>query len=226
MVGMDHPRLDENKIKIMRWQNLWVDRFTAIRNLCASASEIIPSEKIRNDFWINNVHLDFSKEIPCYKPNKIPVIVHAPTSPGIKGSIFIEKAIQRLKKDGLNFKYIYLEKTPYKQALRVYREKADIIVDQLFIGGFGNLACEGMYYGRPVCCYLIGDVLKWYPDCPIVNCTIENLYEKLAWLIKNPEIRVEIGKKGQEFVKKHCDPEKINQKVWDLYKELAQKKKR
>ena len=153
------------------------------------------------------------------------MIVHAPTSPEIKGSAFVEKAIQKLKEQGVAFKYIRLEKVPYQEANRIYHDQADIFVDQFFLGDFGNFACEGMYYGRPVCCYLIGDVLKWYPDCPIVNCTIENLHEKLAWLIKNPDKRVEIGKRGQEFVKNHCDPEKINQRVWDLYKELAQKSK-
>jgi hypothetical protein len=219
-IAIDDPKYDKKKKRMMRWQNLWVDQFTAIRNLYANAVEVLPRNKVRNDFWINNVHLDFSVEVQDYVPKTPPVLIHAPSEVGIKGSKYVEDAIRALREEGYEFKYIRVEKLPNREAHRIYREEADIIIDQFLVGGLGNLACEGMFYGRPVCSYLIDEFFDWYPDCPIVNCTIENLKEKLAWLIENPEVRREIGRRGRAFIKKHCDPEKINQKVWEMYLEV------
>jgi len=215
-------KYDRKKKWMMFWQNLWIDRFYAVRELYEYAVQVISKSKIIKDFWINNVILDFSSPLPVIKTKKIPVLVHAPSNPGIKGSKFVEEAISNLRKKGYKFDYIRLEKIPNREANLIYRDKADIIIDQFIVGGFGSLAIEGMFHGKPVCCYLIDDFFKWYPDCPIVNCNIDNLEEKLAWLIEHPDERIKIGKRGRKFVEKHANPEKINKKVWDLYKKLVQ----
>ncbi len=78
-----------------------------------------------------------------------------------------------------------------------------------------------MYYGKPVLCYLIDEVKEELcPDCPIVNANIDNIKEKLAWLIENPDERVRLGREGRAFVERHCDREKINQELWDRYQTL------
>ena len=56
-------------------------------------------------------------------------------------------------------------------------------------GRVGQLAVEGMYFGKPVCCYLTDSLKEQFPDCPIVSCTIDDLQEKLAWLIDLKENR-------------------------------------
>ena len=64
------------------------------------------------------------------------------------------------------------------------------------------------------------EILEEYPDCPIVNCNVDNIKEKLAWLIENPEERIRIGKAGRAFVEKHCDAKKVNEAVLNIYNEL------
>jgi glycosyltransferase involved in cell wall biosynthesis len=77
-----------------------------------------------------------------------------------------------------------------------------------------------MFYGKAVCSFLSYDFFKTYPDCPIIESTIDNLKEKLVWLIEHPDERVRIGKEGRAFVEKYCDREKINQRILKVYQGL------
>jgi len=218
-IDLNHPRYDKWKRIKMRWQGLWIDRIIAARNLRASVLTCIPEHKVVSDVWLNNT-LDLSAHEPEFRTSDTPMLVHAPTYLGIKGTEYIEKVIEELREEGYHFTYKRLHDVPYLEAQRVYREEADIIVDQLLVGGFGNVAVEGMYYGKPVCCYLIDEVYDWYPDCPIVNASIDDLKEMLIWLIENPEERIRLGKMGRSFVEEHCDREKINEQLWALYEEV------
>jgi glycosyltransferase involved in cell wall biosynthesis len=224
-VGGTGPRFDRRKKRIMRWQNMWVDRFIAVRNLYASATRVIPPHKVERDLQVNTTMDMDIYEPKDYKTNEIPLIVHAPSEPKVKGTEYVEKAIESLKAGGYRFEYRMLHGVPNDEAHRIYREEADIIIDQLMAGGFGTLATEAMYYGKPVCCYLIDEVTQWYPDCPIVNCNLVNLKEKLVWLIENPEERTKLGKAGRRFVEKHFSREKVNRQVWELYRELLRGRK-
>lgn len=215
----NHPKRDKWKKLKLYWHKLWIDRFFAIRELYEWAVTVLPPERVIEDVWVVT-QIDASAYMPTYETKPIPTLVHAPTNPRVKGSEYVEQAIQTLRDEGYQFEYRRLEKVPNAEAQRIYREDADIIVDEFFCGSFGILAVEGMYYGKPVCSFIMDDVLKRIPDCPIVNCTIDNVKEKLAWLIEHPEERVRIGKAGRAFVEKHCDGEKINQQVWQVYHDL------
>jgi glycosyltransferase involved in cell wall biosynthesis len=217
---------DRRKKLRMRWQSLFVDRFTAVRNLYAHAITSIPERKIERHIEVNT-----TVDIGAYPPGECttketPVIVHAPSSPKFKGTEYIEAAVAELEREGYKFEYRRLHGVPNDEAHRIYREEADIIVDQILGGGFGTLAVEGMYYGRPVCCYLIDEMYEVYPDCPIVNCNVDNFREKLAWLVDHPEERTRLGALGRAFVEKHFSREEVNRKVWEMYLGLLRRRRR
>ena len=220
-VERNHPAWDRRKKRMMRWQQMWIDRFSALRNLAKSALVVIPKEKLVTDIWLNNT-MDIAAYSPTITTKKLPTIVHAPTNPPIKGSVHVEQAIEALKTQGYQFEYLELRKEEYGyyDALKVYRDQADIIIDQLYIGDFGNVSVEAMYYGKPVCCFLTDNIQQETPDCPIVNCTIDTLKEKLAWLITHPEERIRLGREGRTFVETHCDREKINRQLLAVYHEI------
>lgn len=220
-ISIDDPKYDLRKKFMMQWQMLWVDRFIAIRNLYDSVTCVIPKQKVEKDIWVNNT-MDLDAYCPQeYETKEIPVLIHAPSEKGIKGTKYVEKAIEELKQEGYKFEYRQLHNVLNTEAQRIYKEDADIIIDQFLLGGFGNLAVEAMYYGKPVLCYLIDEVKEeHYPDCPIVNANIDNLKEKLAWLIENPNERIRLGKEGRVFVEQNFDREEINKKLWNMYQLL------
>lgn len=218
-VEKDDPRYDRHKKWMFRWHGLWIDRFFAFRSLYDSAVQVIPAKKIVDrHLWLNNT-VEPGSYTPDYTTRDEPIIVHAPTLADIKGTVFIEEAIERLTQKGYRFSYKRIEKTSPQEARRLYQE-ADIIIDQVLLGDFGNVSVEGMLYGKPVCSYLHDDIMKWYPECPIINITIETIEEKLAWLIERPEERIRLGRAGRAFVEQHADRDTVYERTWSVYNEM------
>ncbi|HBG60809.1 MAG: hypothetical protein A2Y03_07320 [Omnitrophica WOR_2 bacterium GWF2_38_59] len=215
----NNPLFDEFKKVMMWWHNIWIHKFFAVRSLYFHSSVVIPKKKLIKDLWINNV-IDPQSFHPSFKTNKIPVLVHAPSNPEVKGSAYIEKAIADLKHEGFNFIYKRVENLPFEKAKKIYQKEADIIIDQVLLGDFGCLAVEAMSFGKPVCCYLAKDIASEMPDCPIVNCNIDNLKEKLSYLIRNPDERIRIGKESRNYVVKVLNKNKICIELINCYKSL------
>jgi glycosyltransferase involved in cell wall biosynthesis len=153
-----------------------------------------------------------------YSTKDRPLLVHAPSEPGIKGTEYVRAAVEKLRERGLRFDFQLLEGRPHEEVQRILRDHADIVLDQFLLGGFGLLAVESMYYGKPVVGYLIERVrAEHFPDCPIVNASIDDLAEKLAWLIERPEERIRLGREGRAFVERHLDRDRVGRQLLELY---------
>lgn len=163
--------------------------------------------------------LDTSKYIPNYPSieNKIPKIVHAPSKQKIKGTVFVEKAIENLKRKKLQFEYIKVSGLSNEEAIKVYAG-ADIIVDQLILGSHGIFSCEAMALGKPVVCYIQDSLLDTYPEgFPIVNANPDSIEDVLEELILCGEKRNSIGIMGREYVEKVHDIEVVAKKLINIY---------
>ena len=165
------------------------------------------------------IELDlYSPAVPSVQRTK-PVIVHAPTNSGIKGTKYICRAIERLQKK-YDLEFILVQGIPHQQAKQIY-QRADIIVDQLLLGGYGIFAIESMALGKPVICYISEYRKEHYPsDLPIVSANPDNIYDHLKLLVENPALRHELGLRGRRFVEKYHDPLVIATQLIELYKGL------
>jgi glycosyltransferase involved in cell wall biosynthesis len=136
-----------------------------------------------------------------------PVIVHAPTSKAIKGTTYVLKAFEQLKKDGIIFTPVLVENTPHIEALKIY-ENADIVLDQLILPGGGKLASEALAMGKVVISAMgYGSFpYKNAEDCPIVDADINSIYSVLKELILDHKKRSDIAKKGRTFSEKYFKP--------------------
>ena len=167
--------------------------------------------------------IDLSRMKPVYpdKNNKKPVIAHAPSKKNQKGTSFVIQAVDNLKRKGLEFEFV----TPQRLLSQVeawdFMSKADIVIDQLLLGTHGSQSLEVMALGKPVICYIRDDLVEKYPkDMPIFNANPDNIEEKLELLIKNPEIRHELGVKSRQYVEKYHDSVKIAKQLIEIYKTL------
>lgn len=219
----NHPKFDRRKLQMMKYHNLWVDKFFAIKGNYANASYIIPKHKIVKDIYINHLGIgklefDDNQEINTHD---VPLIIHAPTNRSIKGTKYIEETIQKLKEDGYQFNFRLIEEIPNDEVKIIYKNDADIFVDQFLVGDYGTFAIEGMFYGKAVICFLRDDLIKeHYPDIPIVNANIDNMYEVLAELITNKQKRSELGGKGVNYVKNNFNVESIRDQITKVYEEI------
>jgi len=150
--------------------------------------------------------------------NNRPKIVHGPSIKATKGTEYVTRAIDKLKKQGLRFEYIEVFGVSHWEAMKIY-STADVIVDQLMIGSHGAFACEAMALGKPVVCYILDELINTYDaGFPIVNANPKNIYSVLEELIVSPEKRNEIGKKSRAYVEKIHDVRVVARKLLDIYR--------
>jgi glycosyltransferase involved in cell wall biosynthesis len=173
----------------------------------------------RNDIFYWAIDLKEMEYVGVRGENKFPLkIIHAPNHRQFKGTKYLVEAVERLKKRGYQIELQLIEKITNREAIQIYRG-ADIIAEQFLIGWHGYLAVEGMALGKPVVCFVRnprGD----YPferDCPIVNADPDRLEETLLWLIENPQVRVDLGKKGRAYVEEVFSLESVGKRLNQLY---------
>lgn len=149
--------------------------------------------------------------------NKKLLIVHAPTSPEIKGTSYILKAVEELKeKYDFNFKLV--QNISHDQAIKIY-EKADIIIDQILCGGYGVFAVEAMAMGKPVICWIDDFMKEKYPkELPIISANPDTIKEKIKYAIKNKDMLKEIGIQGRMYVERYHDMNIISKNMLQIYK--------
>jgi hypothetical protein len=146
-----------------------------------------------------------------------PLVVHAPSSKKVKGSGFVGRAVEELKSEGLHFRYREISGMSHAEAKQWY-ERADIIIDQLLIGWYGVLTLEGMALGKPVIVYVREELLDNFDhDLPIHNANPETIREQLRVLIRDSDLRTELGRRSRKFVEGYHDVRKVASNLKDLY---------
>lgn len=172
------------------------------------------------DIHYSKVSIDLKKyKVKNIKNNKKILIVHAPTSPEVKGTKYILEAIKGLK-NNYEFDFKLVEKMPHEDAIKIY-EEADLIIDQILIGSHGVFAVEAMALGKPVICWISDFMKSKYPkELPIISANPDNVKEKIEYFLLNRELLQEYGQKGRKYVEKYHDVDKIAKNIMDIYRNI------
>ena len=162
----------------------------------------------------------FELKTTTHKKNaKKIVILHAPTVPEVKGSVYIEKTLRRICRKYPQVEFQMPMNLKNEDLLKQMAD-ADIIIDQLLVGWYGGQAVEAMALGKPVLSYIHEPYLNlvdFATEIPIVNSNIWTFDKDLEILINSSELREKLGKEGIAFVKKYHRPEKIADEYLKLY---------
>ncbi len=173
----------------------------------------IDSQLLSKPFFYNWIPLELSKYNFKIPKNRIPVIAHAPSNRAIKGTKYILDALNRLKKEGYDFRLVLLENQPNERVRKILSE-ADIVIDQLFSVGPANLALEAMASG---CAVLTGYNEEFFPaKCPVIPVTKENIYEKIKYLLENKKEIYKYAIKGRRYVEEYHDSRKVVKNLIDI----------
>jgi hypothetical protein len=140
----------------------------------------------------------------------------------IKGSPYIIDAVKKLQDEGYKVELLQLNHIQSRQ-MRYYQLQADIIVDQLIYGWWGSSGVECLGLGKPVICFLrpsfkkfFLEVFREYPDLPIIESDVKNIYPVIKRLITNQDSLIEIGNNSRKFAKAHFDLQKNTSSLSDL----------
>jgi hypothetical protein len=151
---------------------------------------------------------------PCDR--KRPLIVHAPSHRGRKGTEHVVAACEGLEAD-----LELVEGLHHHEAFERYRA-ADIVVDQLNAGWYGLFAIEAMALGKPVVTFLHEEAVRRTEEAfgtqvPILNATKETLRERLRELVASAEERRRIGAASRAYVEHVHDLERATDRLLALY---------
>ena len=134
---------------------------------------------------------------------------NAETKVNIKSSHIYVPLIQRMKAAGLPVELVFV-KDKSNLDVRYYQAQSDIVCDMLTFGFFGANVREALMLGKPVVCYLRPEWLEsirreqpeFVAELPVVSATPETVEAVLTDLVKNPEKRRDLGRRGREFALK------------------------
>lgn len=166
---------------------------------------------------------DLARIAPAKRDFDIFRVVTSSNHDSIDGTVYIRKAVSRLADEGESIELVEVKKTPYQEALAIYKS-ADIYIGKLRMGYYNNANIETLMMGVPNMCYIRGKFLEKIPDCPIIITRPESVYETLKSYLHQREKLREIGKKGPGFVKKYHDPVKVSQMMIKRYKSIIKQR--
>ena len=161
-------------------------------------------------------------QFPVPEParNKRPLVVHAPSEGKLKGSEFVIKAADVLKEEGLDFDFVLIENMPKTEALELCR-RADIVIDQLLVGWYGMLSIEALAMGKTVIAYIRDDLTGYFRDgMPLVNANPQSIGTALREVVKDGELRRELGRRARAFVEEVHDSRVVARSAAKLYKKM------
>jgi glycosyltransferase involved in cell wall biosynthesis len=160
-------------------------------------------------------------EYPPTPPSGAPkLVVHAPTNRLIKGTRYVEAAYAALAPRFPGGRFEIVERRPWSE-LREILARADVVVDQVFMGWYGMVAVEAMALAKPVLCFIRDDFEGRLNECPIVRCTKDDLTARLAEVLSPPTDRAALGNQGRAYVEREHAAPVIARRLVTLYRSLA-----
>lgn len=219
----NEPDINNAKKQIERLK-FWSDRTDEV--LFSDNSFDIFLKPYFKKIHIVRQRIDTQQYIPIFPSvnSKIPRVLHAPSKQHIKGTVFVEKAIESLKQKKIKFEYIRIENLTNTEAIKQYAS-ADIIIDQLRLGAHGIFACEGMALGKPVICYIHDSLINTYPKgFPIVNANPDTIESVLEELLLSPQMRYNIGKASRKYVEEVHDIKVVAKRLIKIYSSKLKEK--
>ncbi len=214
-VNSYHESEAANRKKLQVWANL-------------TDGEVIFPDHTFNLFlepYFDKIHvvgqrIDCARYAPCY-PNsetKHPRVMHAPSQQAFKGTAHIERAVENLKRKGLEFDYIRVSGMAHAEAMELYKT-ADLVIDQLRGGAHGVFACEAMALGKPVICYILPELVAGFPEgFPIINANPDTIASVLEEWIQSPARLNEVGKQSRAYAERVHDVRKVAADLITIYR--------
>lgn len=157
------------------------------------------------------------------QPNvdRLPIILHVPTEPTVKGTDAIVAAVERLKSEGVQFEF---RSTRRLTQATFYQELADcdVYVDELRCGAHGVTAVEAMALAKPTITYIRPDLVEKYPaEMPLVNANPDTVYTVLRKLISEPSWRAELSMRGRAYVEQYHAAPIVAKNLLEAYRSIG-----
>lgn len=147
----------------------------------------------------------------------VPVIAHAPTRRGTKGTDLLLAILDGLRADGLEFELRLLEGVSHAEVMATLAE-ADILLDNVVAGSYGIVSLEAMASSTVAVSSMSDAVMEAHPDVPVVRINPETAATALRRLIPDVERRQQLGLAGRAFVERVHDADRVAEQLVEHYR--------
>ncbi len=145
---------------------------------------------------------DLSK-LTFHVPDRdIPVVVHAPSSSAVKGTREIQEALNELRSEQVPFDLRILSNLANEEVLKAL-SNADVVVDQLYSGGYGKLSIESMASGCAVATRRHDVFWPDNPQLPIHHIDRNGLKFQLRQLLTDRALRKRMAIEARAYIERH-----------------------
>jgi len=161
--------------------------------------------------------------------SRTPTIIHMANDRVTKGTNLITATIEDLRKEGIKFEFVLMEKRPYAEASAALA-KAHVLIDQVIdeakigiAGVIGMTTLEAMAMGKAAVCSVNSELLaKYYPGIPVVPVAPdkEALKSALRKMIGDMSDTKRLGEAGAEYVRANHDPVAIAKRFVAMYESI------
>jgi hypothetical protein len=194
----------------------WADYFLSIPDMSFGA--LLPASRVFTDFrYLQAIDVMDWRPDPQWRPNEIPLIVHAPSNAEVKGTRFVIAAVERLRAAGLRFEFVLLQNVT-NQVVRQVLGGCDIVVDQLLLPTNGRFAIEAMALGKPVLSTVLDEHVAGDWPSPIIRSSPQTIEADLRRLICDPQLRLDHGRRGRQYVEHFADRRQVARRLANLYR--------
>lgn len=162
---------------------------------------------------------------------KRPRVIHMATNRRAKGTDLIEKALQELTEEGLDFDHIVLQNVDHQRAMEELAG-SHILIDQVIdvskVGIpsiIGLASFEAMAMGKVAISTFDEEYRKYYPGCPVITIDpdAKALKSAVREAVRNLESVKELGLAGREYVRREHSADVIVQRIMPVYRSLLSK---
>lgn len=202
----------------------WDDRFEALQALVERTREVVESfpgpvlvptldmlEAVPGAHLLpitTDVDL-FATDDPALR-RPVPVVLHAPTNPRLKGSDVVDPVLARLHDEG-RILYRRLTGVPHAQMPQLVAG-ADVVVDQIALGNVATLSAETMAAGRLVVGH-VTDAVRTRArelsaggnELPVVEADPTTFEGVLREIVSRPEAYRDVAAAGPAWAREHHD---------------------
>ncbi|MBO2988391.1 glycosyltransferase family protein [Leucobacter tardus] len=149
---------------------------------------------------------EISEDLERFEAVERPVILHAPSSPIIKGTQLVRAAVEALRREGFDFEYVELNRVPYEE-VKSLLARSHIVLNQFYAHVPGVFGVEAMAAG---CVVLMSADEQIEPDLPrgsnrawVVTKHWE-VYHQLKSLLEEPERLRPQAEAGLAWINEHA----------------------
>ena len=137
-------------------------------------------------------------------------VLHTPNHRGFKGTEFVVRAVEELRKEGLQIELTLIEKQSNNYVMQLLTTEIDVLVEQLIFPGYAMSAIEGMSSGAVVISNLTDERImqpmkRWsfLSECPIVSADPETIKDVLRDLYNDVEKRKNVSRDSRFYALKY-----------------------